>query len=304
MQIPAMDAVRSKRVGILQGDSFSVASIMHDMSVPEKHNGNFFRNARPVCIQASEPISLENVFRNAQNYSQYNFSEAFWEEADKMYRAVHEDHDSPEEFDFNRCMDSGEAGEFEALFLSDINHLLASDGTTHEIWSDFLADARWNRVEDSELGDDVDIFTEDSNDNSFEESDFSEQRYLPSEEQVNYWGLYSYNYEYDGQEMFSLWYRFQTGDASVTEVPLIDYTSEYTSVVSSNPDFGIVDDSHISDDLAESLETGEVTGDLTNLEQRLVESVQDMNVGERTSEILNSATDASPVTQSMVAEEL
>lgn len=306
MQIPAMDAVESKRVGILQGDNFDLAAIMHDMSVPERNNGRFFRTARPVAIRTSEPVSLEHIFNTAEAHDQYNFSEEFWQEADKTYRAVSPDHEfgEDEEFDFGRCMGTDRVGDFEAHFLSNIHHILANQGPSHEIWSNFLEDARWNRVEDSEMGDvDVTLYG-DRKDKTFTESDFSEQLYLPSESQVDRWGLYNYNHEGDGFDMYSIWYRFQTSGGSVSEVPLIDYTGNRASVMSSDPDFGGIEDHHISEELAMALEDREVRDDLSRLDTRLVEAIQDMAVGERTQEILDSATVATPVTSSMVADNI
>lgn len=305
MQIPAMDAVESKRVGILQGDEFDLAAIMHDMSVPERNNGRFFRTSRPVGIRTQEPVSIEHIFNTAQKYDQYNFSQSFWQEADKMYRAVSQHHEfnEEEEFDFRRCMQTGQAGEFEAFFLSNINHILSTQGASHEIWSDFLEDARWNRVEDSEIGDTVSIYGE-QDDTTFTESDFSEQLYLPSDTQVERWGLYNYHHDGDGFDMFSLWYRFQTGGDSIKEVPLIDYTGGRASILSSDPDFGDINDNHITDDLAMALEDQEVRDDLSRLDTRLVEAIQNIEIGERTQEILDSATVATPVTSSMVADNI
>lgn len=306
MQIPAMDAVESKRVGILQGDDFDLAAIMHDMSVPERNNGKFFRTARPVCIHTTEPVSLEHIFNTASEYNQHNFSEEFWQEADKTYRSVSNEYEleEDEEFNFERCMQKGRTGQFEAHFLSNIHHILVSESTTHEIWSNFLEDARWNRVEDCETGDvDISLYG-DRDDTTFTESDFSEQLYLPSDSQVEHWGLYNYNHEGDGFDMYSLWYRFKTSGGSIEEVPLIDYTGDRVSVLSSDPDFGSLQDNHITEDLAMALEDREVRDDLSRLDKRLVEAVQNIEVGERTQEILDSATVATPVKSSMVADNI
>lgn len=303
MQIPALDAVESKRVGILQGDSFNLVAIMHDMSVPERNNGKFFRTARPICVQTTGPVCFEKIFNTANKIEQRNLSQAFWQEADKTYRAVSENHqlEDGEEFDFER-LHKTEQGMFEAHFLNNIHHILSNVGVSHEVWHNFLEEARHNRVEDAEMADiEYSLY---SDNQSFEESDFSEQLYFPNDKTVKNWGLYNYNHTEDDFDMYSLWYRFRTGGDSITEIPLIDYTGGQASIISSNPDFGDITDNHISSELAKSLESGTVSDDLSRLETKLVEAIQQIDIPKKTQELISNATESNRVKASAVAENI
>lgn len=146
-----------------------------------------------------------------------------------------------------------------------LNNIIAifnqGNGFTQDIYSHVLSDAEWNRIEDCKTGD-VSLFGDEEN--TFEESTFTTQNYLPSMEDVDEWGLYDYSFTSEFANTTSLWVRIKKGD-NIQEFPLVYDTDESLVVVSSNPDFGDVQSNHITEEIQEAFESSEVVDSMTNM---------------------------------------
>ena len=61
MLIPAMDAVQSSRVGVIGGEGYNIAAVLHDQKVPERNHGGAWKQARLLAYRADTPICFESV---------------------------------------------------------------------------------------------------------------------------------------------------------------------------------------------------------------------------------------------------
>lgn len=290
MNIPAMDAVRSKRFGYISTEEANIAITLYDDLVENRNFGGSWRVPKPVFIQTEEPVDVVEIVENADYYDKCNFSGGFWEEIAKIYRGVSEHYENP---DVDIIPRNGE-NDFEAMFISHTLNVLMNEGPTHELWNTVLSDAQFNRIEDNETGD-VNLFGEDEN-RDFVESEFHSNDYIPNPEELEEWGLYSYSWRKDGCEVDSLWVRFRDKNG-VKEYPLIENLNGLTSIVSTEPDFGTVESNHISEKVQEALAEGRVLfEDGTDVEQALTETVDAVeNMSDKTSFFIENATESERV---------
>lgn len=288
MNIPAMDAARSKRFGYISTESANIATVMHDEKVPNRNMGEAWRSTRPVYIKTNGIVDVVAEFEN-NNYTKNNFSTGFWNEVAKVYRIVSpdfEDDGENAEIEYDDNTDN----DFEARFLQNIVHTLSTCGSSSELWSSVLQDAQFNRIENSGAGN-VNIFGED--DICFKESEFNGVEYIPSVEQIDKWGLYCYNAEYDGEKMNSLWIRMKNSKGDILEYPLIE-NNKIGAIVSIVPEFGSLGSDYISKDAQIALENQDVGG-VSNHEERLTDQVRDIDLNNKTKYVIENATESTNI---------
>lgn len=288
MNIPAMDATRSKRFGYLSTDSANIATIMHDEKVPNRNHGEAWRVTQPVYIKTDNIVDVVSTFED-NKYTKNNFSIGFWNQVAKIYRVVSpnfEDTGENTEIKYKKNTKNS----FEAHFLHNIVHTLNSCGPSSELWYTVLEDAQWNRIEDSETGD-INLFGDDNR--TFKESSFKDVEYIPSVNQVDEWGLYCYSIDYQEQKMNSLWIRMKDNSGDVVEYPLIE-DNEMGAIVSIKPDFGSLESNHISKEAQEALENQFIGGE-SNSEERLTDLIGNMDLCSKTEYVINNATESTDI---------
>lgn len=291
MNIPAMDATRSKRFGYLSTESANIATIMHDEKVPNRNHGEAWRVTQPVYIKTKTNSIIDVVSEFEDNeYTKKNFSMGFWNEVAKIYRVVSsgfEEKGKNIDIKYNESTKNS----FEAHFLQNIVHTLSSCGLSSELWSTVLEDAQWNRIEDPETGD-INLFGDDNR--TFKESNFKTVEYIPSVSQVDEWGLYCYSMDYENQRTNSLWIRMRNNTGDVAEYPLIE-DNEIGSIVSIEPDFGEIESNHISKEAQEALEDQTIGGE-SNFEERLTDLIQRIDLCSKTEYVIGNATESTEIT--------
>lgn len=282
MMIPAMDAVVAKRVGYISNNNVQMATVMHDESVKERNNGGAWKNARPMAIVTDEPVDLAAVFQNVTDYTQNNFSPEFWEECAKVYRQT----STYEEGESNPVIDYPSIeSDFEVKFLSSIIEVCErGEGFTHDVWSNIIQDSEWSHIEDNKTGD-VNLYSE--QEKTFEESVFTNQKYIPDPSEVDEWGLYDYSLTTENIDSQTIWVRFKFND-NIVEHPLVYDTDSRMFILSSSPDFGGMNSSHISDDVQKALENGVTRCRLTNM-------INETELCSKTKKYIRNATDSQPV---------
>lgn len=288
MMIPAMDAVRSKRFGYIKTEDVQIAIILHDKDVENRNHGEAWQRPSPIFVKGDSSVDVTSIVENAEDYEKKSFSNGFWEETAKVYRIVspdYEDSGEDTEIDYDRL-----DNEFEVDFLSNIVHVLNNEGVSHQIWSNVLEDAQWNRIDDCETGD-VNLF--DDEQRSFAESNFEGTEYVPNPEEVEQWGLYAYNWEFEGRNVESLWVRFKGSNGTVKEYPLVESLDGLGSIVSTDPDFGSIESNHISESLQKALENmGSMDDEVDN---RMVSAVQSASLSDTTADYISRATESEKI---------
>lgn len=291
MNIPAMDAVRSKRFGYISSDKATVATILHDELVGNRNFGGDWRISRPVFLRTSEPADIVRLIENAEEHRKNNFSDSFWEEIAKLYRAISEHYEGGEDVEI---IPQNGANEFEAMFISNTLNVVLNEGPSHDLWHTVIEESQWSRVDDAETGD-VNVLGEDG-DRSFEQSKFEDQKYIPQSDDMDSWGLYSYSWRHEGKEVDSLWIRFRSGD-EIKEYPLIESSNGLCSIVSVEPDFGSIESDHISDEVQTALSNSEVLETGTSVEQSLTEMVKSVETCDKTQYFIDNARNSTEVGQ-------
>lgn len=288
MMIPAMDAVRSKRFGYIETEDVQIAIILHDKDVENRNHGEAWQRPSPIFVKGDSSVDVASIVENAEDYEKKFFSNGFWEETAKVYRIVstdYEDSGEDTEIDYDRL-----GNEFEVDFLSNIVHVLNNEGVSHQIWSNVLEDAQWNRIDDCETGD-VNLFGDEQG--SFVESNFEGTEYVPDPEEVEKWGLYAYNWEFEGRNVESLWVRFTGTNGTVKEYPLVESLDGLGSIVSTDPDFGSIESNHISESLQKALENiGTMEDEVDN---RMVSAVQSASLSDTTADYISRATESEEI---------
>lgn len=286
--IPAMDAVRSKRFGYIETDDVQITIILHDKDVENRNHGEAWQRPSPIFVKGDSSVDVASIVENAEDYDKESFSNGFWEETAKVYRIVSPDYeDSGEDtrIDYDRL-----DNKFEVEFLSNIVHVLNNEGVSHQIWSNVLEDAQWNRIDDCETGD-VNLFGDEQG--SFVESNFESTEYVPNPEEVEKWGLYAYNWEFEGRNVESLWVRFKGTNGTVKVYPLVESLDGLGSIVSTDPDFGSIESNHISESLQKALENiGTMEDEVDN---RMVSAVQSASLSDTTADYIGRATESEEI---------
>lgn len=289
MMIPALDAVRSQRFGYLSTENADMAIVLYDDMVENRNHGKAWQVPKPVFLRTDEPTDLVTVAENAESIEKNNFSRGFWEEVAKIYRVLSPEY--PEDGSETEVQPQSAENLFESQFINNIIHAVNNHGPSHELWESVLSDAQWNRIEDAETGD-VSIFSEDER--TFEESLFDDVEYIPSVDEVQEWGLYSYSWRHEGKEVDSLWVRIRGENGNVKEFPLVENLNGLGSVVSTNPDFGGIESNHISQTLQQALESGTTNGE-DDVESKLAEVVHTTNLSDKTASYIQKATQSTDI---------
>lgn len=222
-----------------------------------------------------------NVAENAESIEKNNFSQSFWEEVAKIYRVLSPEY--PQNGFDTEVQPQNAENQFEAQFINNIIYAVNNHGSSHELWKSVLLDAQWNRIEDAETGD-FSIFSEDER--TFEESVFDDVESIPSVDEVQEWGLYSYSWRHEGKEVDSLWVRILGENGNVKEFPLVENLNGFGSVVSTNPEFGGIESDHISQTLQKALESGTTNGE---------DVVHTTNLSDKTASYTQKATQSTDI---------
>lgn len=289
MNIPAMDAVRSKRFGYISSDKATVATILYDELVDNRNFGDDWRISRPVFLRTNEPTDVAKFVENAEEHRKNNFSDGFWEEIAKLYRAISEHYENGEDVEI---VPKNGANEFEAMFISNTLNVVLNEGPSHDLWHTVIEESQWSRVDDAETGD-VNILGKEG-DRSFKKSRFKDQEYIPQPENMDSWGLYSYSWRHEGKEVDSLWLRFRLGD-EIKEYPLIESSNGLCSIVSVEPDFGSIESNHISEEVQTALSNSEILKTGTGVEESLTEVVNSVEACNKTRYFIDNAQDSTEV---------
>lgn len=289
MNIPAMDAVRSKRFGYISSEKATVATILHDELVENRNFGEQWRVTRPVFLRTTEPTDMVKFVENTEEHQKNNFSESFWEEIAKLYRAISDGYDEGEDTEI--VPQNGE-NHFESMFISNTLNVVLNEGSSRDLWYTVIEESQWNRIEDCETGN-INIFGEDDR-RTFEESKFENSEYIPSPESVDNWGLYNYSWRHEGNEVDSLWVRFRV-DKTVKEYPLVENSNGLCSVVSVDPDFGSISSDHIEPKVQNALENGSILEQDTDVNRSLTEMVKSVESSDRTEYFIQNATDSNKI---------
>lgn len=286
MMIPAMDAVNSKRLGILTTDTATIIGEFHDTDQPLENHGDAWQLSRPHYIISTAPTSIEHIFETAHTHTRHKLSDAFWTEADRLNRIIDPDEESPEntDFDFDSLSDT------EDTFLKHIIGCQNREDLPYTIYQKYIQEATWNRVEDARTGDVELVETQ-----SFMESNLQHQQYLPDPDTVTEWGLYDYSTIGEESEFTSLWIRIREGETA-HELPLINHTHGVGTIVDSDVDFGGVTSEHLSETMQEAIEN-RTSSAVSGLSETLVSDVCSIDdLGTHTQYFLDHATDSAKIT--------
>lgn len=292
MMIPALDAVRSQRFGYLSTERADMAIVLYDKKVGNRNHGEDWQIPKPVFLRTHEPTDLVTIVENAESVEKNNFSQGFWEQVAKIYRVLSPEYS--EDGSDTEVQPQNAENQFETQFVNNIIHTVNNYGPSHELWESVLSDAQWNRIQDAETGD-VSIFSEDER--TFKESVFTNVDYIPSIDEVQGWGLYSYSWRHEGKEVDSLWVRIQGDNGNIKEFPLVENLNGLGSIVSTNPDFGGIESNHISRPLQQCLTSSTVGGE-TQMEEDLSQAVKSASLSDKTRQYVSRAVDSSTVENS------